>query len=70
MNFLQKIGRFITGLFVRSGLCVFKFLAAVLLGAVKTIGFVFSEILGIFKALGRGLAFFFRSSTEAFRSRV
>ncbi|MBR3970241.1 MAG: peptidoglycan DD-metalloendopeptidase family protein [Ruminococcus sp.] len=70
MNFLQKIGRFITGMFVRSGLCVFKFLAAVLLGAVKTIGFVFSEILGIFKALGRGLAFFFRSSTEAFRSRV
>ena len=70
MNFLRKTGRFITGLFVRSGLCTFKFIAAVLLGIIVTVRFIFSEILGMFKALGRGFMLIFRSFTESFRSRV
>lgn len=70
MNFLRKTGRFITGLFVKSGLCTFKFIAAVLLGIIVTVRFIFSEILGMFKALGRGFMLIFRSFTESFRSRV
>ncbi len=70
LNFLRNISRFIVGLFVRSGLCVFKFLAAVLLAVIKTVGFVFSEICGLFNALGRGIALVWRSFTESFRSRV
>lgn len=70
LNFLRNIGRFIVGLFVRSGLCVFKFLAAVFLAVISTIGFVFSELFGLFRALGRGIALVWRSFTESFRSRV
>lgn len=70
MSFLRKTGRFITGLFVKSGLCTFKFIAAVLLGIIVTVRFIFSEILGMFKALGRGFMLIFRSFTESFRSRV
>ena len=55
---------------MKSGLCTFKFIAAVLLGIIVTVRFIFSEILGMFKALGRGFMLIFRSFTESFRSRV
>lgn len=67
---MSKIGRFITGLFVRSGLCVFKFIATVLLWIIVAFKFIFSEILGLLKAIGRGIALVWRSLTESFRNRV
>lgn len=70
MNFLQGIGRFFTGLFVRAGLCTFKFLAAVLLTIIRGISFIFSEIWEIIKALGRGVHWLWRELTESYRDRV
>lgn len=70
LNFLRKTGRFIAGLFVRSGLCTFKFIAAILLAVIRTVGFVFSETDEAFRAVGRGFLWLFRSFTESFRSRV
>lgn len=70
MNFLQGIGRFFTGLFVRAGLCTFKLLAAVLLTFIKGVCFVFSEIWEIIKALGRGIRWLWHELTESYRDRV
>ncbi|MCM1529150.1 MAG: peptidoglycan DD-metalloendopeptidase family protein [Alistipes sp.] len=70
MDFLQGIGRFFTGLFVRAGLCTFKFLAAVLLTIIRGISFIFSEIWEIIKALGRGVRWLWRELTESYRDRV
>lgn len=60
----------IISLFARGGLCTFKFLAFILLAIVKTVRFIFSEIFGIFRAVGRGIRLIWRSFTESFRSRV
>lgn len=70
MNFLQGIGRFFTGLFVRAGLCTFKFLSAVLLTVIKSICFICSEIWEIIKALGRGVRWLWHELTESYRDRV
>lgn len=70
MNFLRKISRFILGIFVKCGLCTFKFIAAVILAVIGTVKFVFSEIADLFKAIWRGFRLIFRSFTESFRSRV
>ncbi len=70
MNFLRKTGRFITGLFVRSGLCTFKFIAAVLLGIIGIFRFIWEELCGLFSFAKRGFMLIFRSATESFRSRV
>lgn len=70
MNFLQGIGRFFTGLFVRAGLCTFKLLAAVLLTLIKGVCLIFSEIWGIIKALGRGVRWLWHELTESYRDRV
>lgn len=70
MNFLQKIGRFITGLFVRSGLCTFKFLAAVLLGIIGFFRFLLTELLDLLGFMKRCFMMIFHSSTGSFRKRV
>ena len=70
MNFLRKTGRFITGLFVRSGLCTFKFIAAVLLGIIGFFRFIWEEFCGLLQFAKRGFMLVFRSSTESFRKRV
>ncbi len=67
---MRKIGRFITGLFVRSGLCVFKFIATILLWVIGAVRFIFSELWELIKTIGRGIALIWRSLTESFRSRV
>lgn len=61
---------FIISLFARGGLCTFKLLAFILLAIIKTISFIFSEILGIFRAVGRVIRLIWRSFTESYRSRV
>ena len=70
MNFLQKIGKLAVSLSVRAGLCTLKFIAGILLAVIKTIKFIFSEVLEIFKAIGRGIVWVFKEMTESYRNRV
>ena len=53
MNIFQKIGRGIVGLFVRAGLTTVKFIAAILLGVVKGLSFLLSELLEMVQSVGR-----------------
>ena len=52
MNIFQKIGRGIVGLFVRAGLTTVKFIAAILLGVVKGLSFLLSELLEMVQSVG------------------
>ncbi|MDE5854140.1 MAG: peptidoglycan DD-metalloendopeptidase family protein [Ruminococcus sp.] len=70
MNFLQKISKLAVSLSVRAGLCTLKFIAGILLAVIKTIRFIFSEVLEIFKAIGRGFVWVFKEMTESYRNRV
>lgn len=70
MNFLQKIGRLAISLSVRAGLCTLKFIAEILLAVIKVIKFIFSEVLEIFKAIGRGIVWVFKEFTEPYKNRV
>lgn len=70
MNFLQKVGRLAVSLSVRAGLCTLKFIAGILLAIIKTISFIFSEVLEVFKAIGRGIVWVFKELTESYRNRV
>lgn len=70
MNFLQKAGRLAVSLSVRAGLCTLKFIAGILLAIIKTISFIFSEVLEVFKAIGRGIVWVFKELTESYRNRV
>lgn len=70
MNFLKKTGKLVTSLSVRAGLCTLKFIAGIFLVLIKTVSFVFSEILEVFRAVGRGIVWVFRELTESYRNRV
>lgn len=70
MNFLKKAGKLVMSLSVRAGLCTLKFIAGILLVLIKTVGFVFSEILEVFRAVGRGIVWVFKELTESYRNRV
>lgn len=70
MNFFQKTGRAIVGLFVRAGLCTVKFIAAILLGVVKGLTFIGLEIWDLIKSAGRVGLWLLRELTDSFRERV
>ncbi len=70
MNIFQKIGRGIVGLFVRAGLTTVKFIAAILLGVVKGLSFLLSELLEMVQSVGRVGLWLWREITDSFRSRV
>lgn len=70
MSFLNKTGKAVTGLFVRAGLCTFKFIAAILLAIIKALKFVGAELWDVVRAIGRGVLWLVREFTESFRSRV
>lgn len=70
MNIFQKIGRGIVGLFVRAGLTTVKFIAAILLGVVKGLFFLLSELLEMVQSVGRVGLWLWREITDSFRSRV
>ena len=70
MNIFQKLGRGIVGLFVRAGLTTVKFIAAILLGVVKGLSFLLSELLEMVQSVGRVGLWLWREITDSFRSRV
>ena len=70
MNFFQKLGRGIVGLFVRAGLVTVKFIAAILLGILIGLSFLISEIWELIKGVGRILLWLLRELTDSFRNRV
>jgi len=70
LNIFQKIGRGIVGLFVRAGLTTVKFIAAILLGVVKGLSFLLSELLEMVQSVGRVGLWLWREITDSFRSRV
>ncbi len=70
MGFFRKLSRGITGLLVRGGLCTVKFIAAILLGVIKSIKFILSEIWELIKAVGGILLWILGEITESFRSRI
>lgn len=70
MSLLKKIGNGIASLFMRAGLSVVKFFAAILLVIFKGVRFILLELWNILKMIGRAFALIFRTVTEPFRSRV
>lgn len=66
----QKLQRGVTGIFVRAGLGVIKVLAAVLLGLIKSIKFIGSEIWGLFSYLIRGFIWLVKALASPFRRRM
>ena len=59
----------ISGLFVRAGLCVVKFLALILLGVVKTACFIRDEAADFLRLLKRGGMWLLRQTTASIRRR-
>lgn len=62
--------KFLTALLARAGLFTIKCIAAVLLAVIKTVKFIFSEIVEIFSFIGRAVKWLFRELTEPYRNRV
>ena len=62
--------KFLIGLAVRAGLCTFKFIAAILLAAVKTVKFIAGELEEVLRLGVKGFLWILRELTESFRTRV
>lgn len=62
--------KFLTALLARAGLFTIKCIVAVLLVVIKTVKFIFSEIVEIFSFIGRAVKWLFRELTEPYRNRV
>lgn len=66
----QKLQRGITGIFVRLGLCGVKVFARVILGIIKTIRFICSEMWSLISSLLRGLVWLLKAFIAPFRKRM
>lgn len=66
----QKLQRGVTAVFVRAGLGTIKVFAAVLLGIIKSIKFICSEIWGLISALIRGFIWLLKALVSPFRRRM
>lgn len=66
----QKLQRGVTAVFVRAGLSTIKVFAAVLLGLIKSIKFICSEVWGLITALIRGFIWLVKALVSPFRKRM
>lgn len=66
----QKLQRGVTAVFVRAGLSTIKVFAAVLLGLIKSIKFICSEVWGLISALIRGFIWLVKALVSPFRRRM
>ena len=70
MSLFQKSGDMAARIFVRAGLSVSKFAAAILLALIKGAKFVFSDLAELVKLAGNGVRWLWKELTESFRERV
>lgn len=66
----QKLQRGVTAVFVRAGLSTIKVFAAVLLGLIKSLKFICSEVWGLITALIRGFIWLVKALVSPFRRRM
>ncbi len=66
----QKLQRGVTAVFVRAGLSTIKVFAAVLLGLIKSLKFICSEVWGLITALIRGFIWLLKALVSPFRKRM
>lgn len=69
MNLFQRLGRGISNLSVRAGLCTVKFIAAVLLGVIKGAAIILSELMEFIYLIFRVIRWIFRELTDNLRQR-
>ena len=70
MSLFQKSGDMAARIFVRAGLSVSKFAAAILLALIKGAKFVLSDLAELVKLAGNGIRWLWKELTESFRERV
>lgn len=70
MSLFQKLGNIAARMFVRAGLCVSKFAAAILLALIKGAKFVLDDFEELLKLTGNGVIWLWKELTKSFRERV
>ena len=70
MSLFQKLGDIAARIFVRAGLCVSKFAAAILLALIKGAKFVLDDFEELLKLTGNGVIWLWKELTKSFRERV
>lgn len=70
MSLFQKFGDIAARIFVRAGLCVSKFAAAILLALIKGAKFVLDDFEELLKLTGNGVIWLWKELTKSFRERV
>lgn len=70
MGFFGRLCSGIAGLFARAGLSTVKFFAAILLGVIRGLKFIGSELLSLLRGIWRVISWLFREFTESVRDRI